>query len=220
MESKNICIIEDEKDIVESVKTFMEAAGYNVHSFPSAEDYYLTPPDNFVGVFLIDWNLPGQSGIEVIKKIREDDKISPIFMLSANSQKQDILEGLKAGADDYITKPFSFPELAQRVENAAAKYEIVLNKSDLEEFRLLPEANAFIKEGQTVNLTSREFVIFEYLVQNSGQPVVREDLIKCFANDEKMTSRNIDVHVFSLRKKLRGVDMTIETVWGKGYKLL
>ena len=220
MESRNICIIEDEADIVESVKTYMESSGYKVVAFPSAEDFYRNPPKGFVGVFLIDWNLPGESGLEVIKKIREEDKISPIFIISANSQKEDILEGLKSGADDYLTKPFSFPELALRVDNASAKFEVILRQSDLENFKLLPEAKAFIKEGQTVNLTSREYVIFEYLVRHTGEPVTREDLINCFANDEKMTNRNVDVHIFSLRKKLRSVEMLIETVWGKGYKLI
>ncbi len=71
-----------------------------------------------------------------------------------------------------------------------------------------------------MNLTSREFIIFEFLVGKTGEPVTREDLITCFANDAKMTNRNIDVHIFSLRKKLRAVDMQIETVWGKGYKLV
>lgn len=220
MESKAICIIEDEVDIAESVKTFMEASGYTVHTFNSAEEYFDNPLENFVGVYLIDWNLPGRSGLEVVKEIRVEDKISPIFVISANSQRQDILEGLKSGADDYITKPFSFPELAAKVDNASAKFQVVLNRSELDDFRLLPEAKAFMKEGKTVNLTSREFVIFEYLVNKSGEPVTRDDLITCFANDEKMTNRNIDVHIFSLRKKLRAVDMQIETVWGKGYKLV
>lgn len=221
MESKNICIIEDESDIAESVKTYMETSGYTVITYTSAEEYSVRPPEAFVGVYLIDWNLPGLPGLEVIKQIRVEDKISPIFIISANSEKEDILEGLRSGADDYITKPFSFPELAARVDNAAAKFEVVLQQSQLENFRLLPEAKAFLKDGHTVNLTSREYVIFDFLLQHTGQPVTRDDLIKnCFENDEKMTNRNVDVHIFSLRKKLSAVEMKIETVWGKGYKLL
>ncbi|MBC77897.1 MAG: hypothetical protein CME64_17960 [Halobacteriovoraceae bacterium] len=218
---KNICVIEDEQDIRESVKEFFEENEYTVFDYSSAEDFYQNQlSEDFCGVYLLDWTLPGDSGIDVVKKIRTQDKISPIFILSAKSSREEVLEGLTAGADDYLTKTFSFDELAARVDNAAAKFELLLQKSQLEDFRLLPEANAFIKNGKTVNLTSREFTIFNYLVQKTGEPVTRDLLIECFSNEEKMTNRNIDVHVFSLRKKLKEVSMHIETVWGKGYKLI
>lgn len=218
---KNICVIEDEQDIRESVKEFFEENEYKVFDYSSAEDFYQNQlSEDFCGVYLLDWTLPGDSGIDIVKKIRTQDKISPIFILSAKSSREEVLEGLTAGADDYLTKPFSFDELAARVDNAAAKFELLLQKSQLEDFRLLPEANAFIKNGKTVNLTSREFTIFNYLVEKTGEPVTRDLLIECFSNEEKMTNRNIDVHVFSLRKKLKEVSMHIETVWGKGYKLI
>lgn len=221
MEAKRVCIIEDEIDIAESVKTYLESNGYEVSTFNSAEEFSAQSPGGFVGVYLVDWNLPGIPGLELIKQIRNEDKISPIFIISANGEREDIIEGLKSGADDYIVKPFSFPELAARVDNASAKFEVILQQSQLEDFRLLPEANAFIKEGKTVNLTSREYVLFAYLVEKTGEPVSRNALIEnCFEGDDKMTNRNVDVHVFSLRKKLSSVNIKIETVWGKGYKLL
>ncbi|MCO4754358.1 MAG: response regulator transcription factor [Bacteriovoracaceae bacterium] len=221
MIKKSICVIEDEQDIRESVQEFFEYNDYEVFAFSSAEDYYKNAnTQDFCGVYLLDWSLPGDSGIDIVKKIRSEDKISPIFILSAKSGKEEILEGLSAGADDYMTKPFSFEELSVRVDNAAAKFELVLQQSQLEDFRLLPEAHAFLKSGKTVNLTAREYIIFEYLVKHTGQPVTRDLLIECFSNEEKMTNRNIDVHVFSLRKKLKAVEMHIETVWGKGYKLV
>tara|TARA_Y100001936_G_scaffold251998_1_gene309995 strand:- start:356 stop:1048 length:693 start_codon:yes stop_codon:yes gene_type:complete len=217
---KSICVIEDEQDIRESVKEFFECNDYEVFDYSSAEDFYENKiTEDFCGVYLLDWTLPGDSGIDIVKRIRTHDKISPIFILSAKSSREEVLEGLTAGADDYMTKPFSFDELAVRVDNAAAKFELLLQQNQLEDFRMLPEANAFIKNGKTVNLTSREFIIFEYLVNNTGQPVTRDLLIECFSG-EKMTNRNVDVHVFSLRKKLKEVSMHIETVWGKGYKLL
>lgn len=218
--NKQICLIEDENDIAEAIRDYLGSKGFDVHIFGSAEEFYETKPDDFVGLYLVDWNLPGEPGIELIKKIRSKDMLSPIFMVSAYNQKDDILEGLKSGADDYITKPFSFEELELKVGNAHTKYSLILktgaNQSD---FQLLKEAKAFIKAGQTVNLTAREFIIFENLLSNEGDPLTREDLIKCFDKDDKMTNRNIDVHVFSLRKKIKTVGMQIETVWGKGYKI-
>lgn len=220
MSSGKICIIEDEKDIVDALSTYLEMKGYEISSFNTAEDFYQNHDNEFKGLYLVDWNLPGEPGINIISRIRQKDKFSPIFMVSAYSKNDEILTGLKAGADDYITKPFSLEELHARIENAQTKYAHINNEIDSSEFKLLPEASAFIKEGKTVNLTQREFIIFEKLYQEKSDPVTREDLISCFKNDEKMTMRNIDVHVFSLRKKIKEVELYIDTVWGKGYKLL
>jgi DNA-binding response OmpR family regulator len=217
---KNICVIEDEKDIGESIKTYMEAKGFDAYVFQSSEEFLKDGPQDFNGIYLVDWNLPGEPGIELVKKIRSNDALSPIFMVSAYNKKEDIIEGLRAGADDYITKPFSFEELEIRIQNATTKFGIVLSEGiDKSDFQLIKDAKAFIKGGVTVSLTAREYVIFENLVKNEGQPLTREDLITCFDVKDDMTARNIDVHIFSLRKKLKEVDMRIETVWGKGYKI-
>lgn len=217
---QNICVIEDEKDIRESIKVYMDSKGFKTYVYISIEDFLENSPQDFNGIYLIDWNLPGEPGIELVKKIRSKDALSPIFMVSAYNKKEDIIEGLKAGADDYITKPFSFEELEIRVKNATTKFGIVLSEgASKSDFQLLKDAKAFIKRGITVSLTSREYIIFEKLIQNEGQPMTRENLIECFDKDDKMTSRNVDVHIFSLRKKIKEVDMKIETVWGKGYKI-
>src|SRR5690554_7389186 len=221
VESRNICIIEDDKEVAESVKDYMESVGYVVQTYSSAEEFQEDPPNNFCGVYLIDWNLPGAPGVDVVRQIREEDKISPIFIVSANSEKEDIVEGLKTGADDYILKPFSYSELAVRVDNASSKYNLILKNSWGDDLRLLPEANSFVKEGKTISLTAKEYKIFSYLQDRTGQPVARDEIMKnCFQGEEKVTNRNVDVHIFSLRKKLSTVEMRIETVWGKGYKLL
>jgi DNA-binding response OmpR family regulator len=220
MQLGNICIIEDEVDIAEALSEYLENANYNVVSYLSAEDYYEESEDDFRGLYLIDWNLPGDPGINIVKRIREKDKFSPIFMVSAFSKNEDIIRGLKAGADDYITKPFNLEELLMRVNNATSKYGHIQSEINLDRIQLLPEAAAFIKDNKTVNLTVREFIIFEKLFLEINNPTSREDLIKCFKNDDKMTVRNIDVHIFSLRKKVKQVELQIETVWGLGYKLI
>lgn len=220
MENVNsVCIIEDENEIVETMTTFLENRGFKVFSFESAELFYANAPKDFKGLYLVDWNLPGEPGIEIISKIRMTDKISPIFMVSAFTNKEDIVAGLERGADDYITKPFSFDELTARVKNSLSKFSIISNQATDEQMKLLPEAKSFIKEGQTVSLTKREYIIFEYLFNKLGLPVTREELIDQFSNEEKMTERNIDVHVFSLRKKIKVVNLMVETIWGIGYKL-
>lgn len=216
---KSICIIEDEKEIVETMVAYLEGEHFEVIYFHSAEDFYLKGPEDFKGLYLVDWNLPGEPGIEIISRIRIKDKISPIFMISAFTKSEDIVEGLARGADDYITKPFSFEELVQRAKNSLKKFSIVTNQIVNDEMRLLPEAKSFIKDGRTTSLTKREYIIFNFLFSKLGQAVSRDELIGEFSSDEKMTERNIDVHVFSLRKKIKEVNLMVETVWGIGYKL-
>lgn len=214
-----ICIIEDEPEINEALTTYLENANYRVESFLSAEQFYENSDPKFRGVFLVDWNLPGEPGINIVAKIREKDKYSPIFMVSAYSQNEDILMGLKAGADDYIAKPFSLDQLLAKVANAQRKLEHINSNIADDGLKLLPEASSFIKDNKTVSLTRREYIIFEKLFNHQGQPITRDELILCFDKDEKMTVRNIDVHVFSLRKKIKECELIVETVWGKGYKL-
>jgi two-component system response regulator BaeR len=215
---KTVCIIEDEQDIIDALKTFFEDYDYTVQSFNSAENFYEGVDPEYQGLYLVDWNLPGEPGIEIIKKIRSRDRISPIFMVSAYSKKDDIIAGLRSGADDYITKPFNFEELLARADNATSKFNIVTDNLMEQGVKILDGANAIMKDGETINLTQREFVIFKYLFDNPNTPVNRDELIKQFSSDE-MTVRNIDVHVFSLRKKLSKVGLRIDTVWGRGYRL-
>jgi DNA-binding response OmpR family regulator len=220
MKNDCICIIEDEEDIVEALTIFLESSNYNISSYSSAEQFYEQRDPNYRGLYLVDWNLPGEPGVNIVSKIRTEDKFSPIFMISAYNKKEDIIQGLKHGADDYITKPFNLDELLARINNAQYKYNEVCKETNLEGIQLLPEAGAFLKDKKTINLTTREFVIFEKLHVETGKPISREMLIECFKNDDKMTVRNIDVHIFSLRKKIKEVDLFIETVWGMGYKLV
>ncbi len=219
-EVKNICVIEDEVDIADSIKFYFEANDFKVLLFQNAEDFYQDISDDFKGIYLVDWNLPGAQGIDIIKRIRQTDKVSPVFMVSAFSTQDQIIEGLSSGADDYITKPFSLEELKVRVSNSLRKFSIVDSQISKGKIQLLPEANSFIIEGQTISLTSREYTLFNTLLESEGEPVSREQLIEKFANDEKITARNIDVHVFSLRKKIKAANLLIETVWGKGYKIV
>ncbi len=218
MEIGKICIIEDDQSTSEILLEFFTEKNYLVTTFGSAEEFYPKLDAEFRGLYLIDRNLPGDSGLEIIKRIRSVDKISMIFLVSAAFGKEQIMEGLEAGADDYLTKPFSINELDIRAQNAQKK----LNHIDSELWvglKLLPQFSAFIKDGVTVNLTNREYIIFEKLRNNYKQPIGREEIISSFSNDEKVTVRNIDVHVFSLRKKIKEAGFSIETVWGKGYQL-
>ena len=217
---KSIVIIEDEKDIVESLKYLLEKNEFEVSAFLSAEEFFSSKnrPDHCV--YLVDWNLPGIKGLDIIKTIRLKDKISPIFMISAYNKADQVIEGLESGADDYITKPFNYDELLVRVGNAHRKISTLQENQMNVGLKLIPEAHSVMKDGVTVSLTSREFVIFNHLHKNKTMPSTREELISDFEKEMEMTARNIDVHIFSLRKKLNKISIGIETVWGTGYRLV
>ncbi len=217
---KNICVVEDEKEIAQALKDFFSTEGYKVDNFYSYQSFVESDHSDFKGIYLIDWNLPDKPGTEIVNEIRKKDKVSPVFVISGYTEKSDILEGLKLGADDYITKPFSFDELLIRVENALNKYNIVKDQMSDDIIKFLPEARSFIKDAKTISLTSREYIIFEHLYTQLDKPVTRQELTKQFDASDEITERNIDVHVFSLRKKIATADMKIETVWKKGYKLI
>jgi DNA-binding response OmpR family regulator len=214
-----VTIVEDEKEIGESLSIFLRSNKYEVRHYLCAEDFFSDRAHPGKGIFLIDWNLPGIKGIDVIRTIRTRDKISPIFMLSANSKNQEVLEGLKAGADDYLTKPFEFDALAARIENAWNKLNELESDLITHGVKLIPEAHSVMKNGITISLTAREYVIFKSLYE-LADTVSRDALIEQFDIKEKMTVRNVDVHIFFLRKKLKKINMAITTVWGAGYKLV
>jgi len=104
---RSVVIIEDEKDIVETLKFFLEKNQFEVVPYNSAEEFFTAKNRPDFGVYLVDWNLPGIKGTDIIKTIRLKDKLSPIFMISAYSNPDPIVEGLRSGADDYLTKPFN-----------------------------------------------------------------------------------------------------------------
>lgn len=218
--NKSIVIIEDEKDIVESLQYLLQKNEFKVFPYLSAEEFFTAKERPDQCVYLVDWNLPGIKGIDIIKTIRLKDKLSPVFMISAYNKTDQIIEGLQAGADDYITKPFNYDELLVRVSNAHKKVSSLQDNLMNVGLKLIPEANSVMKDGVTVNLTAREFIIFQHLYKKANSPSTREELIGQFDKDMDMTARNIDVHIFSLRKKMSKVNIGIETVWGTGYKLV
>lgn len=216
--NKTVVVVEDEKDIIESLKYMIEKHGFDVIAHESAESLFTNFQNNYC-IYLIDWNLPGIKGVDIVRTIRTKDKISPVFMISANTSPDHIIEGLKSGADDYLVKPFSYDALMVKLMNAYSKVSSLHDNLINVGLKLIPEANSVIKDGVTVNLTAREFIIFQYLHNRPGVASTREELINQFDKDFEMTARNIDVHVFSLRKKMSRVNIAIETVWGTGYKL-
>ncbi len=216
---QHILIIEDESGIRDFLKDGLEEEGYRITMAADGVEglvqFHQSKPD----LILLDWMLPGMDGLEVCKAIRRQDKETPILFLTAKDTVNETVEGLRAGAVDYIKKPFSFDELVERIkihfrnqqdDEILTLGNILLNKS----------AYRVFKQEKEVLLTQREFTLLELLVRNKGRICTRDEIIKkVWGINFEYDTGVIDVFINSLRKKLC-VDKendVIKTVRGIGY---
>lgn len=216
----NLVIIDDDPIITEMLAD-MAKVELNVpaETFSSAEEFFSrkNKPQNCV--YLVDWNLPGKiQGPEIIKKIRLYDRISPVFMISGNNDSKQIIEGLRSGADDYLVKPFMSDELLEKIRNASMRTIAITDNMMNVGIKLIPEADLIIKDGEKVGLTSREFQVFRTLYEEPNKVHSRNKIVMMF-KDNETTERNIDVLVYSLRKKITNLGLEIDTVRSQGYRL-
>jgi DNA-binding response OmpR family regulator len=220
MSSRKVCLIDDEISILDAVGVFFEQHGFNVQKFNSSQEFINRHKDLIdVDAYIVDYLMPGETdGISLVKMIRGNNELVPIFMLTASDTKKQVIAGIEAGADDYITKPCDLNELMARIRNAIKKYS-VQDERDAK-LRILSEGKLVMYNGSSVSLTSREFSIFKELYQNLGSAVDRNKLLSTIEPDSsEMIKRNVDVHVFSLRRKLASINLQVITVRGIGYQL-
>jgi two-component system, OmpR family, phosphate regulon response regulator PhoB len=222
--SASILVIEDEEPIQVLLKYNLESEGYRVRSSAQGEDVAFMIAEERPDLILLDWMLPGISGIEVCRLIRAkpESRDIPIIMLTARSEEAEKVRGLATGADDYLVKPFSIPELLMRIKtilrrlNPDAVAE-QLNAGDLVVNRKTRRVN---RGPRDVNLSPTEFRLLEQLMQNPGRVYSRGQLLDTvWGRDAFVDERTVDVHVGRLRKSLsRGKEADpIRTVRSTGY---
>ncbi len=222
--SASILIIEDEEPIQILLKYNLEAEGYRVRSSAQGEDVAYLVSEERPDLILLDWMLPGISGIEVCRLVRAkpESRDIPIIMLTARSEEAEKVRGLATGADDYLVKPFSVPELLARIKTILRRLnpEAVaekLNAGDL----VVDRKSRRVNRGQRdINLSPTEFRLLEQLMQNPGRVYSRSQLLDTvWGRDAFVDERTVDVHVGRLRKSLsRGKELDpIRTVRSTGY---
>jgi two-component system, OmpR family, phosphate regulon response regulator PhoB len=222
--SASILLIEDEEPIQILLRYNLEAEGYRVRVTAQGEDASFLISEERPDLILLDWMLPGISGIEVCRLIRARPETSdvPIIMLTARSEEAEKVRGLATGADDYLVKPFSVPELLARIKtilrrlNPDAVAE-TLQAGDLILNRKSKRVNRGLRD---VNLSPTEFRLLEQLMRNPGRVYSRSQLLDTvWGRDAFVDERTVDVHVGRLRKSLsRGKDKDpIRTVRATGY---
>lgn len=219
---QKILIVEDERDIADLVGFNLERAGYEVlkaHDGITGADVAIRERPDLV---ILDLMLPGKDGYGVFKELRRDSRSRdiPVIMLTARAQTEDRIQGLEAGADDYLTKPFSPKELMLRVQ-------AVLKRSDgppgsvevsYGPFRFDKNSLKFYLEGEPVELTSTEFKLLLFLTERAGKAQDRNDLLRTvWGYSDEVHSRTLDTHMKRLRQKLGDHAAMVETVRGIGY---
>ena len=224
-----ILVIDDEEHIVELLQFNLETSDYIVDYSYDGFDGFLKAKEMKSNLILLDWMLPNISGIDVLKKIREDKdlKNTPIIMLTAKNMESDKVEGLVGGADDYITKPFSIKELLARISSVLRRYN--MNASIEEEILTVKDVKLDLikhevtQNGQKLDLTLKEFDLLKILLQNKGKVLSRNFLLdKIWGYEFYGETRTVDVHIRYLRKKIERPDSNekyIETIRGIGYKI-
>ena len=223
----NILIIEDEQGISKIIKSYLEKEGYNVfQAFDGKEglDFF---ENEQIDLILLDLMIPKISGEDLIKVNRNKSNV-PVIMVTAKVSEENIINGLKLGADDYVTKPFSPKELMQRIKTVLRRIEkynipradIIKTTDGRLEMDL--EYNRFFKDGEEIFLTKNEFQIIKTLFSNPNKIFTREEIIEItFGFDYDAYDRAIDTHIKNIRQKIEDNPKKpdyIKTIYGMGYK--
>lgn len=223
--SRRILIVEDEAPIREMLSFVMEQHGYQAveaNDFDAAVDKIAEPYPDMV---LLDWMLPGGSGLQLAKKIKGDDftRNIPIIMLTARGEEEDKVKGLEVGADDYITKPFSPKELMARMRAVFRRVApTVLDEPlEVEGLKLDPVSHRISVDGKGIDMGPTEFKLLHFFMTHPERVYSREQLLDhVWGTNVYVEDRTVDVHIRRLRKALteHGYNRLIQTVRGVGYR--
>jgi two-component system phosphate regulon response regulator PhoB len=221
----NILLVEDEPAIQELIAFNLTQAGHNVLRASTAEAAITLVKNALPDLVLLDWMLPGASGIEVAKRLRSDERTRqiPIIMLTARSDEQDKISGLDAGADDYITKPFSPRELLARIKAVLRRRapQMTDDAVEVNGLRLDPVTHRVTVQGQSVDLGPTEFRLLHFFMTHAERVHSRAQLLDQVWGDHVFVEeRTVDVHIRRLRSALEAShhDDLIQTVRGTGYR--
>ncbi|MBS9477276.1 phosphate regulon transcriptional regulator PhoB [Ancylobacter radicis] len=220
----NILIVEDEEPLTLLLRYNLESEGYAVDSVARGDEAETRLRESVPDLLILDWMLPGLSGIELCRRLRArpETERMPVLMLTARGEETERVRGLATGADDYVVKPFSVPELVARVRALLrrAKPEHVSTLLRAGDIELDRETKRVHRAGRELHLGPTEFRLLEFLMQSPGRVYSREQLLDgVWGQDVYIDERTVDVHVGRLRKALNRPRQPdpIRTVRGSGY---
>jgi two-component system phosphate regulon response regulator PhoB len=226
-QSTKVLIVEDEVAIVTLLRYNLEKEGFTVVSTGDGEEAVQLVKEHKPDVIVLDWMLPGMTGVEVCKHIRWDNEMknTPIIMLSARGEEGDRIRGLDSGADDYMVKPFSPPELIARIKAVFRRIRPSLSGKAMEFSGIVMDltSHKVTRDGADVHLSPTEFSLLRHMMEHPGRVFAREQLLDAvWGHDIYVELRTVDVHIRRLRKALnydgKQADL-IRTVRSAGYAL-
>ncbi len=218
-----IYLVEDDENIRKLISYALSKEGYEVngYSLPSEfwKGYYAQRPD----LVLLDIMLPEEDGLSILKKLRSESEVLPIIMLTAKDSEFDKVTGLDMGADDYIAKPFGMTELTSRVRAVLRRSMVMRNQVEkvfnVGELYVNTEKHIIEVGGEDISLSYKEYSLLTALLEANGKVIRREELISRVWGEFYGESRTLDVHIRSLRVKLKSAGRYIVTVKNIGYKI-
>lgn len=220
-----ILVVEDEHRIANSIKKGLEQERYAADvAYTGTDGYDLASTEDY-DLIVLDIMLPEMNGIEICKELRKNKIHIPILMLTAKGQTEDKIKGLDAGADDYMTKPFSFDELLARIRALTRRQGSVLNSVLSVEDLSLDTKQYLVKRGEkSIKLSSKEFSLLEYLIRNKNNIVTKDQIIShIWDYNADILPNTIEVYIKNLREKIDKPFINkkplIQTVRGFGYKI-
>jgi len=224
--SKKILVVEDERDILQLVKLYLEKEGYRVSTATTGTDGLKAARTEHPDLLVLDLMLPEMDGLEVCKRLRADQQTAalPVIMLTAKAEESDTIVGLELGADDYVTKPFSPKAFVARVKALLRRVdrskEEAPSRSTYGTLVLDRSRHEVKASGKDVTLTAKEFGLLEYLLQHPGRVLTRDVLLNAVWGYEYYgTTRTIDVHVRRLKQKIPLLNEAIVSIKSLGYTL-
>lgn len=226
MIAPKILVVEDEEPLCVLLRYNLEAEGYQVETITRGDEAELRLRENVPDLLVLDWMLPGISGIELCRRLRmrpETERL-PVIMLTARGEEADRVRGLSTGADDYLVKPFSTPEFVARVRALLrrARPETLANVLKVGEIALDRETHRVYRGQTEVRLGPTEFRLLEFLMLSPGRVFSRGQLLdNVWGETIYIDERTVDVHVGRLRKAVNGSNMpdVIRTIRGAGYSI-
>ncbi|MGD8389431.1 MAG: response regulator transcription factor [Desulfobacteraceae bacterium] len=225
MRDEKILVVEDDEDIREMLRVWFSKEGYSFSSASTGEEALTLIEKDCPDLIVLDLMLPGMDGLEVTRRLRKDPKRNtiPIVMLTARTEESEILEGYEAGADDYVTKPFSPRVLTARVQTVLRSQTDPSREKNspilIHDLTIHPGFRQAYIAGDPLDLSYTEFEILHVLASKPGWVFTRSQIIDAVRGDGySVSDRSVDAQIFALRKKLRSYREYIETVRSVGYR--